>query len=258
MDRRTFITLAAGVLCLSSQTARSAVNLPFETRTDESFPISLEDYREVAAEYLPQLVSYDTDQPRGTLIVDPDHRFLYLVLGEGRAKRYGIGVGREGFGWAGTAVIKRKAKWPSWLPPEEMQARDKEAAQWREGMPGGPNNPLGARALYLYQGEADTLYRIHGTREPASIGRAVSSGCIRMLNSDIIELYERVHTGTKVVVLPSGATPVARDEQGRTAKQRKEALRAEKPSKAVDLRTVKRSDNADSIFEMFGVGQAGD
>ena len=255
MDRRKFMTLALGVLCLSSRTARSAVNFPFEIGSDERFPISLEDYRKVAAEYLPQLVAYDTDEPKGTLIVDPDHRFLHLVLGDGQAKRYGIGVGREGFRWFGTAVIKRKAKWPSWLPPEDMQARDKEAAKWRAGMPGGPNNPLGARALYLYQGEADTLYRIHGTREPASIGRAMSSGCIRMLNSDIIELYERVPAGTRVVVLPSGATPVARDEQVRTAKQRKKALRAEMSSKADDLRTVKRSDNADSIFEIFGVGQ---
>lgn len=256
MDRRKFITLAAGVLCLSSRTARSAVNVPFEIGSDEPFPISLEDYRKVAAKYLPQRVAYDTDESRGTLIVDPDHRFLYLVLGGGQAKRYGIGVGREGFGWTGTAVIKRKAKWPSWLPPEDMQTRDKEAGKWREGMPGGPKNPLGARALYLYQGEVDTLYRIHGTREPASIGRAVSSGCIRMLNSDIIELYERVPTGTRVVVLPSGATPVAHDEQVLTAKRRKKALRAEVSSKAEDFR--KRSDNADSIFEIFGAGQEGD
>ena len=259
MDRRTFITLAVGVMGLSSRPTLSAVKLPFEIGENERFPISLDDYQKVDAEYLPQLVTYDTAEPSGTLIVDPDHRFLYLVLGEGQAKRYGIGVGREGFGWAGTAVIKRKAMWPSWLPPEDMQARDKEAAKWREGMPGGPNNPLGARALYLYQGEADTLYRIHGTREPASIGRAVSSGCIRMLNSDIIELYERVPIGTRVVVLPIGEVPVAKDEQVRAAKQRKKALRAEMSPKADDPRTLKRfEENADSIFEIFGVGQEGD
>jgi lipoprotein-anchoring transpeptidase ErfK/SrfK len=231
------------------------VKLPFEIGNNESFPISLKDYRKVDAEYLPQLVAYASDEPRGTLIVDPDQRFLYLVLGGGKAKRYGIGVGREGFGWSGTAIIKRKAKWPSWLPPEDMQARDKEAAKWGEGMPGGPKNPLGARALYLYQGGADTLYRIHGTRDPASIGRAVSSGCIRMLNSDIVELYERVPIGTRVVVLPTGAPPVAHDEEVPATKQRKEARSAESSPKTGDLRGVNRSDAGGSIFDIFSAGE---
>jgi lipoprotein-anchoring transpeptidase ErfK/SrfK len=257
MDRRKFISLAVGVLCLSSGTAVSAVESPLEIGRDEPFPISHEDYRNVDAEYLPQLVSYETDEPSGTLIVDPDDRFLYLVLGEGKAKRYGIGVGREGFSWAGTAVIRRKAKWPSWLPPEEMQARDKEAAKWREGMPGGPENPLGARALYLYQGEADTLYRIHGTREPKSIGRAVSSGCIRMLNSDIIELYERVPIGTRVVVLRSDEVPVANDDQLRTARQEKKAQRSEVNSRMDDRSRSKSANSAESIFELFDLDQLG-
>jgi lipoprotein-anchoring transpeptidase ErfK/SrfK len=208
--------------------------------------------------YLPQLVAYDTEEPKGTLVVDPQHRFLYLVLGGGQAKRYGIGVGREGFGWSGTAVVKRKAEWPPWLPPKDMQARDKEAAKWREGMPGGPKNPLGARALYLYQGEADTLYRIHGTRKPRSIGRAVSSGCIRMLNNDIIELYERVPIGTRVVVLSRGQTSVTKNEQMRSLKHRKDAFRAALSPKADDLTGSMHSENAGSIFELFGADEEGD
>ena len=150
-----------------------------------------------------------TGEAPGTIVVDPGQRYLYLVMADGRAMRYGIGVGRQGFSWNGTATIQRKHKWPSWYPPAEMQARDERARRWAKGMPGGPTNPLGARALYLYQGGRDTLYRIHGTNEPQSIGRAVSSGCIRMLNADVIDLYERVPKGTRVVVLPS-SSPMAR------------------------------------------------
>ena len=128
---------------------------------------------------------------------------------DGRARRYGIGVGRQGFGWNGTARIRGKRKWPSWHPPVEMQERDPRAREFANGMEGGPDNPLGARALYLFQGGRDTLYRIHGTAEPRSIGRAVSSGCIRMLNADVIDLYDRVPMGTKVVVLQS-SNPLAR------------------------------------------------
>lgn len=221
IDRRTFATLtAAGALCLGARKAcpssvarlaalaetygssvASPSTVPVETA--ERFPILTEEYTKVETEYLPQLVTYVTAELPGTIVIDTDNRFLYLVLGSGRAKRYGIGVGREGFGWSGTATIKRKTEWPAWFPPREMRTRDREAARWRKGMPGGPRNPLGARALYLFQGEVDTLFRIHGTRDPESIGRAVSSGCIRMLNADIIELFDSVPLGTKVVVLPS-------------------------------------------------------
>jgi lipoprotein-anchoring transpeptidase ErfK/SrfK len=144
-----------------------------------------------------------TGEPPGTVVVDPSQRFLYLVTSEGRAIRYGIGVGREGFAWNGVATVQMKRQWPSWHPPVEMQARDARAREWRNGMPGGPTNPLGARALYLYRNGRDTLYRIHGTNEPRSIGRAVSSGCIRLLNADVIDLYNRVPIGTRVVVLPA-------------------------------------------------------
>ena len=202
MNRRTFVALAARMLFAGGVRKASPSTEP--AKTAEPFRISQEDYRKVEAEYLPQLVEYPAAEAPGTIIIDPEHRFLYLVLGQGRAKRYGVGVGREGFGWSGTATIRRKAQWPRWIPPKEMMARDPKAAQWPDGMPGGPENPFGARALYLYQGEVDTLYRIHGTPEAGSIGRAVSSGCIRMLNADVAELYDRVAIGAKVVVLPAG------------------------------------------------------
>ena len=211
MNRRTFVALAlAGTVCGEVRKVSASTEA---AETAGTFPISRDDYRKVEAEYLPQLVDYSTPELPGTIIVDPEHRFLYLVLGSGRAKRYGIGVGREGFGWSGTATIKRKAEWPRWVPPKEMIARDPKAARWPDGMPGGPDNPLGARALYLYQGEVDTLFRIHGTPEAGSIGRAVSSGCIRMLNADVAELFDRVEIGTKVIVLGS-SRPIALAAQG--------------------------------------------
>ncbi len=139
-----------------------------------------------------------TGQPPGTLTINTHERKLYLSEGGGRALQYGIGVGRQGFAWKGVAEVGRKAFWPGWTPPPEMLARDPRLP---EHMDGGMENPLGARALYLFQGKKDTLFRIHGTNEPSSIGKAVSSGCIRMLDSDVIDLYQRVPKGTRVVVL---------------------------------------------------------
>jgi lipoprotein-anchoring transpeptidase ErfK/SrfK len=148
-----------------------------------------------------ETVAFDTAEAPGTVIIDsPNHR-LYLVLPGSKALRYSVGVGREGYGWSGIARIARRAEWPAWYPPPEMVAR---AAKQNQFLPfsidGGPYNPLGARALYLYQGKRDTLVRIHGTNEPKSIGLSVSSGCIRMRNEDIIDLYGRVGIGTRVVV----------------------------------------------------------
>jgi lipoprotein-anchoring transpeptidase ErfK/SrfK len=140
----------------------------------------------------------------GGIVVDPANRYLYLVQANGTSMRYGIGVGRQGFSWSGEAVIRGKQAWPRWHPPAEMMARDPEAAKYPNGMDGGLQNPLGARALYLWQGNRDTLYRLHGTNDPSSIGKAVSSGCVRLMNQDIIDLYNRVPIGTKVVVLDSG------------------------------------------------------
>lgn len=161
--------------------------------------------QELDPRYRRQIVDYAGTEPVGAIIVDPDQRFLYLVLGGGEALRYGVGVGRQGFGWSGRATVRRKAEWPTWTPTRRMIQEDPKLARWDHGMPGGPKNPLGARALYLYQGDRDTLYRIHGTNEPWSIGRAVSSGCIRLLNDDIIDLYARVPLGTAVLVLGSAA-----------------------------------------------------
>lgn len=144
--------------------------------------------------FLRQVVNYQTRETAGTLVVDTRRHFLYLVLPGGRAMRYGIGVARTGFEWNGTHRVTAKREWPSWTPPAEMHARQPGLPAF---MPGGPNNPMGARALYL----GSTLYRIHGTNEPWSIGQSVSSGCIRMTNEDVIDLYRRVPVGAKVVVI---------------------------------------------------------
>ncbi len=216
LDRRIFLAGAATAL-LGACTTGSFGPLAYAPagprllvpESNEPFKVAAVDMTTIPAQYHRQVVRDPTGEPPGTIVVDPGQRFLYLVLGDGKAMRYGIGVGREGFGWNGVATIQRKQKWPSWHPPVEMQARDERARQWKDGMPGGPSNPLGARALYLYQNGRDTLYRIHGTNEPQSIGRAVSSGCIRMLNADVIDLYDRVPTGSRVVVLPS-LSPMAR------------------------------------------------
>jgi len=142
-----------------------------------------------------QIVDYRTGESAGTVIVDTPHTYLYYVLGNGKAIRYGIGVGREGFTWSGTQTVSRKAEWPDWTPPAEMLQRQPYLPRF---MAGGPQNPLGARAMYL----GGTVYRIHGTNAPSTIGGRVSSGCIRMVNEDVIDLYGRVNVGTKVIVLP--------------------------------------------------------
>jgi lipoprotein-anchoring transpeptidase ErfK/SrfK len=154
------------------------------------------DAAERQAQWRRQVVSYSTDEPAGTVVVDSPNTFLYLVLGDGKAIRYAIGVGREGFSWSGVRHIAQKTEWPDWIPPAAMLGRQPYLPRI---MAGGPGNPLGARALYL----GNTLYRIHGTNQPATIGGHVSSGCIRMLNDDVIDLFDRVSVGTKIIVLPS-------------------------------------------------------
>jgi len=167
------------------------------------YPIPEVDPHTIKPQFRRQMVDFDGFEDSGTLVVDPDHRFLYHVLAYGYAKRYGVGVGRAGFAWAGNAQIGMKRRWPRWVPPREMVDRDARARKWMNGQPGGPSNPLGARALYLYANGADTLYRIHGTNEPSSIGKAMSSGCIRMLNQDVAELFDNVIVGTPVIVRAS-------------------------------------------------------
>jgi lipoprotein-anchoring transpeptidase ErfK/SrfK len=153
--------------------------------------------RQIARAYLPAVVDYPTNESPGTIVIDTGSRYLYRVLEDGRAQRYGVGVGREGFGWSGRVRVGRKAEWPTWTPPAEMRKRQPYLPV---SMKGGPDNPLGARALYLYDGGRDTLFRIHGSNQPWTIGHAVSSGCIRMRNEDVIELYNAVGIGTRVVV----------------------------------------------------------
>jgi lipoprotein-anchoring transpeptidase ErfK/SrfK len=147
-------------------------------------------------------VDYRTREPAGTIVIDTPNTYLYLVLGSGKALRYGIGVGREGFTWSGAERVSRMAEWPDWYPPPEMIDRQPYLPRW---MAGGEGNPLGARALYL----GKTLYRIHGTNQPSTIGSFVSSGCIRLTNNDIMDLYGRVQVGTRVVVLPGPAPATA-------------------------------------------------
>ncbi len=157
---------------------------------------------QVPADYQRQMVSYESDQPVGTIIIDPSTKHLYLITSKTKALRYGIAVGRAGFGWSGTADIVSRTTWPKWIPPYEMIDRKPELEEFRDvGQPGGLTNPLGARALYLETDGVDYGYRIHGTPEWYSIGSNASSGCIRMINQDVMDLYNRVPDGARVVVL---------------------------------------------------------
>src|SRR4051795_7493729 len=156
-----------------------------------------------------QIVSFDRSEPAGTIVIDTNNTYLYYVLGQGRAIRYGVGVGREGFTWSGVQAVSRKAEWPDWYPPAEMIARQPYLPRF---VAGGPGNPLGARAIYL----GSSQYRIHGTNDPSTIGKFVSSGCIRLTNEDVTDLFSRVDLGTRVVVLPKSAPLQARSTIART------------------------------------------
>ena len=174
--------------------------------TGEPFPVPAINLRQIDPAFLVTNVSYEGVESPGTIVINPATRFLYLVQDGGSAIRYGVGVGREGFGWSGVAAVHDKQEWPDWYPPKEMVQRQpdlrRQLSELRSGlgMAGGPRNPLGPRAMYLWQGNKDTLFRIHGTVEPWTIGRSVSSGCIRMINQDVIDLYERAKVGARVVV----------------------------------------------------------
>ncbi len=176
----------------------------YGARVDGGFPVAAIPVNKMNKRLLRQEVRYSTRQRPGTIVVDTGARYLYLVKPGGRALRYGIGVGRAGFAWSGSAHIGWKQEWPKWTPPDEMIERSPHLAKYSAdngGQPGGPSNPLGARALYLMKDGKDTLYRLHGTPQWASIGTAASSGCIRLMNQDVIDLYRRVPNGTKVVVI---------------------------------------------------------
>ena len=186
---------AVAAVMVPTLVAAQVFRAPVETMQIEDQPGYVPD---VSAEQLPaayqrQMVFYRTTEAPGTIIVETSERFLYIVQGNNRALRYGIGVGREGFQWSGLLKISRKAEWPDWVPPAEMIARQPYLPRF---MAGGPGNPLGARALYL----GNTVYRIHGTNQPQTIGTKVSSGCFRLVNGDVIDLYDRIPVGTKVIV----------------------------------------------------------
>ena len=198
---RTALTAAAVVAALSATSAAAApLSLfPFERpqapQVSAYAPVETEDATELPQRFKRQVVSYPTQEAPGTVVVDTPNTYLYLVLGGGRAIRYGIGVGREGFTWAGVKHVERMAEWPDWHPPQEMLERQPYLPRF---MAGGPGNPLGARAMYL----SGSVYRIHGTNAPQTIGQRVSSGCIRLTNEDVQDLYSRVKLRAKVVVLP--------------------------------------------------------
>jgi lipoprotein-anchoring transpeptidase ErfK/SrfK len=201
--RRAFVaaTLTAGIFATIGQAAAAPLALfpfPMPEPPQAAQPAPSDEEAapfELPARFKRQIVTYASHEAPGTIIIDTPNTYLYYVLGNGQAIRYGIGVGRDGFTWSGVQTITKKAEWPDWTPPPEMIARQPYLPRH---MAGGPGNPLGARAMYL----GDTVYRIHGTNQPSTIGTHVSSGCIRLTNQDVADLYSRVNVGTKVIVLP--------------------------------------------------------
>jgi lipoprotein-anchoring transpeptidase ErfK/SrfK len=206
MHKISFFRSAAAVVAIAaaSSFATSASASPFLPFGQPNQPAPMmqalvdegtDESAELPARFKRLIVDYRTSELPGTIVIDTPNTYLYLVLGNGRAMRYGIGVGREGFTWSGTQNVTKKAEWPDWTPPPEMIERQPYLPRF---MAGGPGNPLGARAMYL----GGSVYRIHGTNDPSTIGHRVSSGCIRLTNDDVSDLYSRVNVGTKVVVLP--------------------------------------------------------
>ena len=181
----------------------------YGARNDMNFVVPAVPVEQVPVAYQRQTVAYPSDKPIGTIIINPATKYLYLITGQNTATRFGIAVGRAGFLWSGEAIVNELKYWPTWTPPPEMIARKPELAKYEKGQPGGLTNPLGARALYLTTNGIDYGYRIHGTPEWQSIGTNASSGCIRMINQDVMDLFDRVPVGTKVIVLNAdGSMPV--------------------------------------------------
>lgn len=220
----TVLLAACNQLTLQQASFAPPLQPQYAAFSDGAVRIPAVEAETIDSKYIKQRVRYAASQPPGTIVVDPYAKFLYLIQEGGFAMRYGVGVGRDGFGWSGTADIRRKAEWAMWTPPSAMVARQPDLKQYSQGMPGGIGNPLGARALYLFRNGQDTLYRIHGTNEPDSIGKNVSSGCIRLLNQDVIDLFNRVPVGSKVVVLSErearAAVPVEANAQPQAKVQR--------------------------------------
>jgi lipoprotein-anchoring transpeptidase ErfK/SrfK len=208
--RRSFLMGAAslGALGLAGCVTNDGMSLAeaeklYGAVPDPKFPIVAVDIGKVDPKYYRRLVPYESAEAPGTIIVDPANYYVYRIEGEGNATRYGANVGREGFLWHGDAYVGRKAEWPTWTPPREMIKRQPEVAKYARGMPGGPENPLGARTLYLYQKGRYTLYTLYSTSDPETIGTNLTSGCTGLLTQDMIDLYTRTPVQTKVVVLPA-------------------------------------------------------
>ncbi len=194
LSRRYFVSslLSSAFVCSGGQVGR----------TQELFPINMKERRDLDYKFQSREMAYETAEPAGTIVVDPHRCFLYHVLGGGRAWRYGVSVGKSAKAWTGEAVIKKMAEWPTWTPaPYHLENKPELAKYLPGGMPGGPDNPLGARALYLYIGEVDTINRIHGAAKPVDIGKKHTAGCIGMLNADVAHLYANVQLGTRVLML---------------------------------------------------------
>lgn len=211
LNRRSFLIGSAasvGVLglagCMSSDARlrREAMAL-YAPVPDDKFPIPAMDISKVKPKYFRQTVDYASAEAPGTIVVDPANYFVYRIEGEGKATRYGANVGRQGFLWSGNAYVGRKSEWPTWTPPPEMIKREPRAAKYAGGMPGGPDNPLGARTLHLYQDGVYTLYTIYASRYPETIGTNLTSGCTGLMTQDMIHLYDRTPVDTKVIVLPA-------------------------------------------------------
>lgn len=196
LNRRVFFASLAAA-AVTPAFAQEAVQLDL---SQEPFPVK-DEQRKIDFKYRRRVVEFETAEAPGTIIVDPKKRYLYFVLGNGQAIRYGAAVGKAGRTWSGTATIGRMEKWPTWTPtPEHIAEYPKMVKYLPDGMPGGPDNPMGARALYLYQGDVDTIYRIHGSHNPKLIGKKKTAGCVSLINIDIIDLYDRVQLGNKVIV----------------------------------------------------------
>ncbi|WP_374730643.1 L,D-transpeptidase [Aliirhizobium terrae] len=208
MNSRKLLMAATAMMFAVVGTALPVETASAQSQTTASDVAPKVRNKEVPGKFQRRSVRFRTDEAPGTIIVDTNNKFLYYVEGKNRATRYGIGVGREGFGWSGVVSIGRKAEWPTWTPPAEMRAREaRRGIKLPVVMQGGPENPLGARAMYLYKGGRDTIFRIHGTNQPWSIGLNLSSGCIRMMNKDVEHLYARAPVGSKVVVIGPGSKP---------------------------------------------------
>ena len=199
--------IAVSCLMAASDAAAFSASAPHTAQAVPSnvIRVSTAPQGQVKPQFQRRMVRLVTTEAAGTVIVDTNNKYLYLVEGDNRARRYGIGVGKDGFGWSGVVKVGRKAEWPGWTPPPEMVAREaKKGHKLPAYQEGGEDNPLGARAMYLYRNGNDTAFRIHGTNQPWSIGLNMSSGCIRMMNKDVTDLYDRVPVGTKVIVVGPG------------------------------------------------------